>query len=144
MPLYGGAVSVHRSYDDGNCSARVACRQGLGLPGYMMDFDWNAAFWVNTAVAKMVYAEKDRAASIVSQARCAFEEFLSPVVQSASDKAKALFNDGHYEEGVSTLTTLALSTSEEATRRWTLLWQQLLVTNGDGYVATGLSLLLYV
>ena len=32
MPIYGGAITVHRSYDDGNCSARVACRQELGLP----------------------------------------------------------------------------------------------------------------
>lgn len=136
VPLYGGAVSVHKSYDDGNCSARVACRQELALPGYMMDFDWNAAFWVNTAVAKMVYAEKDRAASIVSQARCAFEEYLAPIVASASEQAKTLFNNGQYEGGVKTLTGLAMTTSEEATRRWTLLWQQLLVTNGDGYVAT--------
>jgi len=136
VPLYGGAVAVHRSYDDGNCSARVACRQGLGLPGYMMEFNWNAAFWVNTAVAKMVYAEKDRAASIVAQARCAFEEYLSPLVSSVSQKAQQLFGAGDEEGGVALLTELATSTSAEATARWTALWQQLLVTNGDGYVAT--------
>jgi dipeptidase len=137
VPLYGGAVAVHRSYDDGNCSARLACRQGLGLPGYMMSFDWDAAFWVNTAVAKMVYAEKDRAASIVAQARCDFEKYLSPLVASVTEEAVALFNSGDDEKASSLLTSLAMETTEEATKRWTMLWQQLMVTNADGYTATG-------
>ncbi|CAE7586007.1 pepDA [Symbiodinium microadriaticum] len=137
VPLFGGATKVHRSYDDGNCSARVACRQDLELPGYMMEFDWNAAFWVNSAVAKMVYAEEDKASPIVTNARCAFEEYLSPLVDTASQKARASFSAGDYEGGVSVLTDLAVTTTEEATKRWTLLWQQLLITNVDGYVATG-------
>lgn len=144
VPLYGGAVSVHRSYDDGNCSARVACRQGFKLPGYMMDFDWDAAFWVNTAVAKMVYAEKDRAASIVSQARCDFENYLSPLVANTAGYAESLFNAGDYESGIAALTALATETTEEATKRWKLLWQQLLVVNADGYVATGIKLIVVV
>ncbi len=91
VPLFGGATAVHRSYDDGNCSARVACRQSLGLPGYMMQFNWEAGFWVNTAVAKMVYAEKDRAVPIVSRARCDFEDYLLPLVQSTLKSAVELF-----------------------------------------------------
>jgi dipeptidase len=137
IPLFGGAVAVHRSYDDGNCSARVACRQEFGLPGYMMEFTWDAAFWVNTAVAKMVYAEKDRASPIVSQARCEFEQFLSPLVTSTKLKATALFDAGDVEGGASALTDLAMTTGAEATLRWIKLWQQLLVTNADGYVASG-------
>lgn len=136
VPLYGGAVAVHRSYDDGNCSARLACRQGLGLPGYMMEFDWNAAFWVNTAVAQMVYATKNRAAPIVAQARCEFEDYLAPLVAEATTTAAAYFEAGRSEAGVEILTKLALTTTEEATKRWTKLWQQLLVTNADGYVAS--------
>jgi hypothetical protein len=101
-----------------------------------MEFDFNAAMWVNTAVAKMVYAEKDRAASIVSQARCAFEEYLAPLVATYTQKAKEFFDNGDNNQGISALTELAMVTSEEATKRWTLLWQQLLVTNADGYVAS--------
>ena len=136
IPLYGGAVAVHRSYDDGNCSARVACRQDLGLPGYMMEFDWDAAFWVNTAVAKMVYAETNRAASIVKQARCSFEEFLAPIVTTASNKAKGLFESGDIASGIDILTSLAVMSSAEAHKRWTALWKQLMVVNADGYIAT--------
>jgi dipeptidase len=139
VPLYGGATAVHRSYDDGNCSARLTCRQSLGLPGYMMSFDWEAAFWVNTAVAKMVYAEKDRAESIVMQARCEFEKYLAPLVESVTDEAADLYSRGEAEKGTSLLTSLAIETTHEATKRWTSLWQQLLVTNADGYVATGES-----
>lgn len=137
IPLYGGAVAVHRSYDDGNCSARLACRQGLGLPGYMMSFDWDAAFWVNTAVAKMVYAEKDRAESVVAQARCAFEKYLAPLVASVTEEAVSLFESGNADKATALLTSLAMDTSEEATKQWTLLWQRLMVTNADGYTATG-------
>jgi len=41
VPLYGGASAVHRSYDDANCSARLACRVANGLPGSMMAFSWD-------------------------------------------------------------------------------------------------------
>ena len=43
VPLYGGATAVHRTYDDGNCSSRLACRRELGLPGSMMEFSWESA-----------------------------------------------------------------------------------------------------
>lgn len=137
VPLFGGATAVHRSYDDGNCSARLACRQGFGLPGYMMEFDWDAAFWVNNAVAKMVYADEDKASVIVADARCAFEDYLAPLVSTVTKEAQALFADGDYQSGVSALTDLATTTSQEATVRWTKLWQQLLITHVDGYTATG-------
>ena len=136
VPLFGGATNVDISYDDKNCSSRLACRQENLLPGSIMEFDWNSAFWVNTAVAKSVYSEMDRAASIVEAARCSFEDYLSPLVESATEKASALFSAGKYDSGVDTLTDLAVRTSKEATKRWKLLWQQLLVTNADGCIAT--------
>ena len=87
--------------------------------GYMMSFDWESAFWVNTAVAKLVYAEKDRAVSIVNQARCAFEQWLEPLVSSISEKAKSLLDAGENDEAIDQLTTLAVMSTEEATKRWT-------------------------
>merc|ERR1712070_19423 len=45
IPLYGGSLGVHRTYDDGNCSARLACRHELKLPGDMTNFSWDSAFW---------------------------------------------------------------------------------------------------
>ena len=144
VPLFGGAVAVHRSYDDGNCSARLACRQNLELPGYMMEFDWNAAFWVNTAVAQLVYGTKNRAAPLVAQARCDFENYLSPLVEATYKTAGAFFEAGDADAGVAALTSLALKTTEEATKRWTKLWQNLLVTNADGYVATGTYMHAYI
>ena len=85
----------------------------------MMSFDWESAFWVNTAVAKLVYAEKDRAASIVQQAKCAFEKWLEPLVSSITEKAKSFLDAGEKEEAIDQLTSLAVVTSEEATKRWT-------------------------
>lgn len=136
VPLFGGAIAVHRSYDDGNCSARVACRQELELPGYMMEFTWDSAFWVNSAVAQLVYAAKDRAAPIVAAARCAFETDLAPQVTATADEARAKFESGDNEGGVAALTALAVASTAEATVRWTALWQQLMVANSDGYSAT--------
>ncbi len=136
VPLFGGANNVDISYDDKNCSSRLACRQENVLPGSIMEFDWNSAYWVNTAVAKSVYSEMDRAASIVEAARCEFEDYLAPLVEKTTEKASALFTAGKYDSGVDALTDLAVRTSKEATRRWRLLWQQLLVTNADGCVAT--------
>ena len=80
VPLFGSATAVHRTYEDGNCSARLQCRQDLGLPGDMMNFSWyvtfvtallgllactetptdllgdrrESAFWVNSAVANLL------------------------------------------------------------------------------------------
>ena len=85
----------------------------------MMSFDWDSAFWVNTAVAKMVYAEKDRAASIVMNAKCQFEKWVEPLITSISEKAKSLLDSGETEAAIDQLTSLALVTTEEATKRWT-------------------------
>lgn len=136
VPLYGGATSVHRSYDDGNCSARVACRQELGLPGYMMEFSWDSAMWVNSAVAQQVYSAEDRARPIVQAARCAFETEMAPHVTATADEARAQFDSGDNEGGIATLTRLAVRATAAATARWTALWQELMVANVDGYSAT--------
>jgi hypothetical protein len=114
----------------------VACREALGLPGTMMRFDWNSAFWVNNAVAKLVYAEYDRAAPIVTAAKCAFEQHLAPQVAQASAAARAHFEAGESEAGAAVLTALAEAASLEATKRWTSLWQDLMVANLDGYSTT--------
>jgi len=101
----------------------------------MMSFDWESAFWVNSAVAKMVYSESDRAAPLVNQARCAFEAYLAPLVASAAQAARDAFAIGDILGARSILNNLAVSSTQEATLRWTALWQQLMVTNADGYVA---------
>ena len=84
-----------------------------------MSFDWDSAFWVNTAVAKIVYAERDRAATIVNQAKCSFEKWLEPLVSNVSKEAKSLFDYGDEKSAIGQLTYLATVTTEEATKRWT-------------------------
>lgn len=100
-----------------------------------MSFDWDSAFWVNSAVAKMVYSEHDRAAPLVNQARCLFEDYLAPLVVSAAESARAAYSRGDDEGARLILNDLAVSATKEATIRWTALWQQLMVANADGYVA---------
>lgn len=135
VPLFGSATAVHRSYDDGNCSSRLACRKELGLPGSMMDFSWNSAFWVNSAVAKMVYSEYDRAAPVVRAARANYEAWAAPKVAAAEKAAKPHFAAGDEKAGIAVLTKMTVEASQEATARWTTLWQVLMVTYADGETA---------
>ena len=102
----------------------------------MMAFSWESAFWVNSAVARLVYAEHDRAAPLVAAARADFEAFTAPLAEAAAADALARFEGGDAAAGVAALTDLALTASEEATARWTALWATLMVANADGYSAS--------
>lgn len=136
VPIHGGATAVDRTYDDGNCSARLACRQELGLSGSMMEFSWESAFWVNSAVAKLVYSEKARAAPVVECARKAFEDWAAPVVAAAEAHALEQFHAGDEAGGIATLTSLGVEATKEANARWTKLWGQLMVSFADGLTST--------
>ncbi len=87
-------------------------------------------------MARLVYAERDRAAPLVNAARCAFENFLAPLVQDTSTLAQREFEQDEPTLGRAALTALAVTASFEATKRWTALWQQLMVANADGYSAS--------
>jgi len=132
VPLHGGATAVHRTYDDGNCSARLACRKELGLPGSMMDFSWDSAFWVNSVVADMVYSRMDRAAPIVRDARACFDSWALERQSAAEEAAGKFFAEGDEAGAVEVLTSLAVEATQEATARWTALWQDLVVRTVDG------------
>mmetsp|Transcript_27453 Transcript_27453/g.80439 ORF Transcript_27453/g.80439 Transcript_27453/m.80439 type:complete len:234 (+) Transcript_27453:1275-1976(+) len=135
VPLYGGATAVDRTYDDANCSARLACREANGLPGSMLSFSWDSAFWVNSAVARLVYQDVSRAAPVVRGARCEFEEWAAPEVTKVEALAATRFAAGDADGGVAALTALAVAASKEATARWTALWGKLMVTFQDGATA---------
>lgn len=132
VPLHGGATAVHHTYDDGNCSARLACRQELGLPGSMMDFSWDSAFWVNQAVAELVYGRMDHRAPIVRDARACFDSWAMEKQRVAEEAASALFAQGDEAGAIEILTSLAVETTQEATARWKVLWQDLMVRTSDG------------
>jgi len=142
VPLYGGATNVHFTYDDNNCSARVACRQENHLPGNMLEFSWDSAYWVNSAVAKLVYSAKDQMEQTVYCAKQDFEDWVEPLVKTAEQESMDCFNEALRMNSVSTdscvlaLTELAIVATQEATKRWTALWQQLMITFIDGYVTT--------
>merc|ERR1712216_512596 len=122
VPLFGAATAVHPSYDDGNCSARLACRQALKLPGSMLEFSWDSAYWVNSAVAKLAYSDRDNSMPVIRKARADFERFLGPLVQEAEAAAIALYQAGEAQAAVKVLDALAITTSKEATERWEQLW----------------------
>ena len=162
VPLYGGATTLDVSYDDGNCSARIECRKDIyNLPGSMLEFSWESAYWVNSAVAKMVYASKDMAQDMVLAAKEDFEAWAQPLAEQADAAATACFanaassssssssssskkqeEDDEEEEGqqledcTAILDGLAVTTTKEATARWVALWQSLMTTYVDGMVAT--------
>ena len=129
IPLFGGASRVHYSYEDKNCSARIKCRQQHGLPGSMLKFSWDTAFWAASAVARLVYQDVDRAAPIVREAQKCFDRYVSDAVKEALE-----FYDFARDEEI--LSHLAIATGAEATRRWKELWELLMVTFQDGMTAT--------
>jgi len=135
VPIFGGATGVHRSYDDANCSARLACRVAAGLPGSMMAFSWESAYWVNSAVARLVYQDVSRASKVVACARDQFEAWAAPMVQATEAQASAQWAAGDAAATAAALTSLAIAAGAEATSRWTQLWQQLMVTFQDGQTA---------
>ena len=94
IPLFGSVTQVHKTYDDGNCSARLACRKQLGLPGSMMQFSWDSAYWVNSAVAKLAYSERTRAMPVVHEARACFEQLIAPKLNATEYIAAAQFARG--------------------------------------------------
>jgi hypothetical protein len=141
VPLFGGSTLVDRSYDDGTCNARLACRQELGLPGSMTQFSWESAFWVNSAVAKMVYDNTDRVAPVVAKARQDFEDWLAPRVQDTVGLALKQFAANNHTGGIATLNQLSVGSTAEANARWTRLWQHLMVSFMDGTHTSGTKLL---
>ena len=86
-------------------------------------------------MAKLVYAEPDRAASIVTAEKCAFDASLAPIVEAAAEEARAFISAGDDAAAIQTLSTLAVETGKEALDRWTKLWPKLMVANADGYSA---------
>ncbi len=136
VPLYGGATSVDQTYDDGNCSARLECRHGLGLPGDMMHFSWESAFWVNSAVANLLYGMKGRAAPVVRQWQQDFDSYATAEMRQVEAEAKRLLSTGEETAGLKMLTELAMKTSKAATAKWVKLWQHLMVSFADGMTAT--------
>jgi len=129
IPLFGGASEVHIAYDDKNCSARLRCRRQHGLPGSMMSFSWDTAYWTNSAVARLVYQDVDRASAIVHKAQKCFDRY----VDSAVKETLKLYDIAPAEI---ILNSLAVRTGAEANRRWRDLWEVLMVTLQDGLTAS--------
>jgi len=146
VPLFGGATALHVSYDDGNCSARLACRQQLNLPGSMLKFDWKSAFWVNSAVAKQVYAGKDSAQGMVASTKQDFESWVAPLVNQTVADAQACYDgtqsslQGHGGRGGAdcskVLDALAVAAGGGATKRWIALWAKLMVLTLNTFAQT--------
>jgi dipeptidase len=136
VPLYGGATTLDITYDDKNCSARLACRKDMfDLPGSMLEFSWESAYWVNSAVAKQVYGGVEATKAMVNDAKSEFEAWAMPLQEKAEAEAQACFESTDTSGCTDILDDLAVTTTKEATARWTALWQSLMVTYMDGMVA---------
>uniref|UniRef100_A0A7S2N574 Dipeptidase n=1 Tax=Haptolina brevifila TaxID=156173 RepID=A0A7S2N574_9EUKA len=136
IPLHGGADAVHSSYDDAQCTGRATCRATAGLPGNVMNFSWDSAWWVNNAVADTVYTRKDRAAPVVLAAREALDKELDAALKTAEAAASAAFKAGNIAEGKQVLTAHAMAAGALATATWRELWQRLMTSFIDGSIKT--------
>ena len=136
VPLFGGASRVHRSYDDANCSARLACREAAGLPGSMLRFSWDSAYWVNSAVARLVYGDVSRATPIVKREQKRFGAWVDSHVAKTRVAALRMVRNGDIEGATRELNALALLATGAATSQWKDLWGELMITLQDGLTAS--------
>ena len=136
IPLHGGADAVHLSYDDGQCTGRAACRSAAGLAGNIMNFSWDAAWWVNNVVADTVYTRKERAAPVVLAARKELDAQLDQALGNAETKAAAAFKAGDMAGGKKVLREHAIAAGALATSTWRTLWQSLMTSFIDGSIKT--------
>ena len=136
IPIHGGAREVHRSYDDGDCAGRSACRRALGLPGTTTEFSLENAWWLSTIVADQVYTRYDRAAPTVWRAKEALDARLAARLADAEAAATALFAAGDAGAALAVLDAHAVAAGALASETWLGLWQKLLVAYVDGRVTT--------
>ncbi|KAH8047166.1 C69 peptidase-like protein [Aureococcus anophagefferens] len=136
IPIHGGARDVHRSYDDGDCAGRSACRRALGLPGTTTEFSLDNAWWLSTIVADQVYTRYDRAAPTVLAAKEALDARLAARLADAEAAATALFAAGDAGAALAVLDAHAVAAGALASETWLGLWQTLLVAYVDGRVTT--------
>ena len=101
-----------------------------------MRFSWESAYWVNSAVARLVYQDYARASPVVTCARRSFEQWATPAAAAADEEARSRFQTGDTEGAAAALTAVAVQAGAEATSRWTELWQRLMVTFQDGSMAS--------
>mmetsp|Transcript_56155 Transcript_56155/g.105331 ORF Transcript_56155/g.105331 Transcript_56155/m.105331 type:complete len:160 (+) Transcript_56155:1682-2161(+) len=107
----------------------------------MLKFDWKSAFWVNSAVAKQVYAGKDSAQGMVASTKQDFESWVAPLVNQIVADAQACFTQSSLQgkggaDCSKVLDALAVAAGGGATKRWIALWAKLMVTYADGMVAS--------
>ena len=95
----------------------------------------HSAFWVNSAVARLVYQDYNRAGPLVTCAREQLEAHLAPLVAAAEANATAKWASGDVAGVAAVLSALAVEATAEATARWTALWMKLMVTLQDGSTA---------
>jgi len=95
----------------------------------------HSAFWVNSAVARLVYQDYNRAGPLVTYAREQLEAHLAPLVAAAEANATAKWASGDVAGVAAVLSALAVEATAEATARWTALWMKLMVTLQDGSTA---------
>lgn len=76
-----------------------------------------------------------RAVPMVQSARDQYEAWVGPMVAEAEATARRRFGSGDTAGGVAILSKLAVAAGDEATKRWTALWQDLMVTLQDGDTA---------
>eukprot|EP00940_MAST-03C_sp_MAST-3C-sp2_P001819 g1819.t1 len=136
VPIFGGASAVHKGYDDANCSARIKCREAAGLPGSMLSFSWSSAYWVNSAVARLVYGDVSRASPIVRRKQRSFQTFVDTKVAETKSAALRMIRQGNEKGALRELNVLALTTTEAALEQWKDLWGEIMVTLADGLTAS--------
>mmetsp|Transcript_35983 Transcript_35983/g.59609 ORF Transcript_35983/g.59609 Transcript_35983/m.59609 type:complete len:284 (-) Transcript_35983:218-1069(-) len=134
IPVHGGAAAVHVSYDDANCTGRAVCREAVSLPGSVTEFTWDSAWWLSNLVADQVYTRKDRAAPVVLRRMALIDAELNAELEKTDAAALAAFAAGQSGLALEVLTTHAVTVGAKASKAWSDLWQQLVVSFIDGRI----------
>lgn len=118
-PIFCGVSSVPECYREGN--------------GDLCTFSWTSAFWINNWVANQVYLRYSQMYPDVRKVQSELEDSYPAAVKAVEEKALAFYKDSP-EKAVALLTEFSDSIAENATARYKLLGEYLLVKYMDGRV----------
>eukprot|EP00928_Gymnodinium_smaydae_P048646 TRINITY_DN32545_c0_g1_i1.p1 TRINITY_DN32545_c0_g1~~TRINITY_DN32545_c0_g1_i1.p1 ORF type:complete len:665 (+),score=84.37 TRINITY_DN32545_c0_g1_i1:57-2051(+) len=133
-PFYGVASRVPRSWDDGNCTQRDACREELGLPGTLRKFSFQSMFWVCNMISNYAYSRYDQIAPAVYERIAEIEGKLQMAVEKQDQTLMQLFADGATSAEVAEVATdFSFRTAERLHEEWLDFYGELFATFVDGY-----------
>ncbi len=119
VPFYCGMTESPKSFAEGF--------------GSLMDFNYDAAFWVFNMVSNFTYTRYNLIYPDVREVQQSLEKRFIKETVEMQDKLKSLY-EKNPEEAIAMATKYSVSTADQTTERWQRLFESLFVKYMDGNV----------